>query len=85
MWAHLTAPKVCNRCRKPLAVGAWAYRGQYAVWCEPCGGEMGFDGQPAVRETQSLTALSEFLERFKQKHGRRDVSARILGERDGDQ
>lgn len=82
MWAHLTAPKVCNRCRKPLAVGAWAYRGQYAVWCEPCGGEMGFDGQLAVRETHSLTAFAEFLARFKQKHGRRDVSARILGERE---
>ncbi len=84
MWAHLTAATVCNRCRKPLPVGAWAYRGQYAAWCEPCGAEMGFDGQPAVRETAALTAFSELLANFKKKHARRDVSARILGERDGE-
>lgn len=50
MWAHATTTSHCNRCRRVLAFGDRVWKGEHtpAVWCEPCAGEAGLDGQPGV-------------------------------------
>jgi hypothetical protein len=70
-WAHATVRHDCNRCRRPVPVGAWAYRGETtrATWCADCGQEQGFGGEPAERVDRGMAAFAELLAAFKKKHG----------------
>lgn len=81
-WRHLTIAKQCNTCRRPLAVGAYAYQGDVtgAHWCESCANEHG--ERPNKPAQTGMTALQDMLAAFRAKHQRRDVSARMIGDRD---
>lgn len=79
----LTAPSVCNRCRKALHVDERVYQGERTKqhWCEPCRGEVGLDGLPPVVVTK-MDALADGLAALKAKRRVVDISARMLGERE---
>lgn len=98
-WSTATTTRDCNRCRRVLAFGDRVWRGEHtpAVWCEPCAGEAGLDGQPGVDDValpdgldkrKLAAAFPEFTEAMRKLKamaagkGRRDVSMRIVGERE---
>lgn len=80
-WRDLTVARACNRCRRVLSAGAHVYQGEVtgAIWCHDCAGEMGIGGERAV-STAAITSMAEWIAKMQAKHGRRDLSARILGE-----
>jgi len=83
-WRDLTLAKSCNRCRRPLAVGAHVYQGEItgAIWCADCGAGMGLHADRPEQRTE-MASIAEWAAYLKATYPkRRDLSARIVGERD---
>lgn len=80
-WRDLTVARACNRCRRVLSAGAHVYQGDItgATWCADCAATMGVGGERPVA-SEKITAMSDWIAKMQAKHGRLDVSARILGE-----
>ena len=79
-WIFATTDATCNRCHCTMASGAQVWRGQYASYCPLCAETMGLDGNRPVTVDTKVAALSDWLKAMQAKHGRRDLSARMIGE-----
>lgn len=80
-WRDLTVARACNRCRRVLSAGAHVYQGDItgATWCADCAGTLGMAGERPIA-TNTMNALASWIRQMQEKHTRRDLSARILGE-----
>lgn len=82
-WRDLTVARACNTCRRTLSAGAHVYQGELtgAIWCQSCGDALNLGrGERVATMDTAVTSMAEWIAKMRAKHGRRDVSARILGE-----